>query len=228
MLAFSGFGVPLASTTPVFYDNESSIQIARNNAIHQWTKHNDIDCDLHHHLLQGSLQLYFIPSNDQPTGFFTKSHPRCRFHDLVSKLKLVSHPPPWRWEVSAPSSFLGLLYCNKFLVTVLYYCTALYHLCSCIVLLALLSWLISLYIGSLYIVLFIKQCTYSQFLPIQSSNFLKPTWAWLPNSYQFASWSTWRQRHCTIKWCFTRSFIWKGKKLMLGSTFQQIRCTKIA
>ena len=175
MLAFLGFAVPLASTTPVYYDNGSSIQIARNNVIHWWTKHNDIDCDLHHHLLQGSFQLYSIPFDDQPTDIFTKSHPHCHFHDLISKLKLVFHPSPWRWEVSALSSFLGLLYCYKFLGTLLFYCTTMCHLCICIVLLVLLSWLISLFIGSLYLVLFIMQCTYSQFLPVQSSNFLNPT-----------------------------------------------------
>ena len=88
-------GVSTSSATPIYYDNRSAIQIARNDVFHERTKHIEINCHLvRHHLLQGSLQLISISSHDQLADIFTKSHPTGRFRDLVSKLQLVSHPPP--------------------------------------------------------------------------------------------------------------------------------------
>uniref|UniRef100_A0A2N9FB60 Integrase catalytic domain-containing protein n=1 Tax=Fagus sylvatica TaxID=28930 RepID=A0A2N9FB60_FAGSY len=66
-------GVSTSSATPIYCDNRSAIQIARND---------------------GSLQLISVSSHDQLADIFTKSHPTGRFRDLVSKLQLVSHPPP--------------------------------------------------------------------------------------------------------------------------------------
>ena len=88
-------GVSLSSATPVYCDNRSAIQIAHNDVFHEWTKHIKIDCHfVRHHLLQGSIQLHSVTSRDQLVDIFTKSHPPGHFHDLVSKLKMVSRTPP--------------------------------------------------------------------------------------------------------------------------------------
>ena len=88
-------GVSTSSATPIYCDNRNAIQIAHNDIFHEQTKHIEIDCHfVRHHLLQGSLQLISVSFHDQLADIFTKSHPTGSFRDLVSKLQLVSHPPP--------------------------------------------------------------------------------------------------------------------------------------
>src|SRR3954468_19654914 len=55
-------GVSLSHPTPMYCDNQSSIQIAHNSVFHEQTKHIEIDYHLIRHLKQGTITLPFVPS----------------------------------------------------------------------------------------------------------------------------------------------------------------------
>ena len=66
-------GVNCFTATKLHYDNQSAIQIAHNDIFHERTKHIEFDCHfIHHHLLQGTLILQSVSSQDQLTDIFTK------------------------------------------------------------------------------------------------------------------------------------------------------------
>jgi hypothetical protein len=84
-------GVSFSHPTPMYCDNQSSIQIAHNSFFHERTKHIEIDCHLtRHHLKHGTIVLPFVSSSLQIADFFTKTHSISRFRFLVGKLSMLA------------------------------------------------------------------------------------------------------------------------------------------
>ncbi|GJX07666.1 retrovirus-related pol polyprotein from transposon TNT 1-94 [Tanacetum coccineum] len=79
---------------PLYCDNRSAIALCCNNVQHSRSKH----IDIRHHFIReqvekGMVELYFVSTDYQLAGIFTKALPRERFKFLLPRLGMKSRSP---------------------------------------------------------------------------------------------------------------------------------------
>ena len=75
---------------PIFCDNTSTIVITENPAQHSRSKHIDIRYHfIREHVMNGTVELYFVPSEKKLTDIFTKPLDESTFSRLVSELGVI-------------------------------------------------------------------------------------------------------------------------------------------
>ena len=77
---------------PIFCDNTSAIAITENPVQHSRTKHIDIKYHfIREHVMNGTMELYFVPSEKQLADIFTKPLDESTFSRLVSELDMLNY-----------------------------------------------------------------------------------------------------------------------------------------
>ena len=77
---------------PIFYDNTSAITITQNLVQHPRTKHIDIKYHfIREHVMNGIVELHFVPSEKQLADNFTKPLDESTFSRLVSELGMLNY-----------------------------------------------------------------------------------------------------------------------------------------
>ena len=77
---------------PFFCDNTSAIAITQNPIQHSRTKHIDIRYHfIREHVMNGIVELHFVPSEKQLADIFTKPLDESTFSRLVSELGMLNY-----------------------------------------------------------------------------------------------------------------------------------------
>ena len=76
---------------PIYCDNTSAIAISNNPVQHSRTKHIDIMYHfIREHIMNGTVELHFVPTADQIADIFTKPLDEATFSKLVSELGMLN------------------------------------------------------------------------------------------------------------------------------------------
>ena len=81
----------LLSKIPIFCDNTSAIAISNNPVQHSRTKHIDIRYHfIREHVTNGTVELHFVPTEQQIADIFTKPLDESTFSKLVGELGMLN------------------------------------------------------------------------------------------------------------------------------------------
>ncbi|KAJ9555864.1 hypothetical protein OSB04_010478 [Centaurea solstitialis] len=79
------------SKIPIYCDNTSAIAIANNPVLHSKTKHIEVRYHfIRDHVMNGDIELHFVPTEYQLADLFTKPLDVTRFNMLLSELGMLN------------------------------------------------------------------------------------------------------------------------------------------
>ncbi|KAJ9561384.1 hypothetical protein OSB04_006544 [Centaurea solstitialis] len=79
------------SKIPIYYDNTSAITIANNPVLHSKTKHIEVRYHfIRDHVMNGDIELHFVPTEYQFADLFTKPLDVRRFNMLINELGMLN------------------------------------------------------------------------------------------------------------------------------------------